>query len=152
VDKILNFFLLRRYRARKTGDKFLQCLQSEFAEGFLQLLLNLMSLAFFINGEYRKNIRDFEATYLFQSKDATTTAAAVFRKGRMKVLNKKVDSTSITVIFRDNQALMKYLLSPKPDILGSLLNQEVTFDGNLNYLYKFAYMAKRLQLMVGQNL
>ncbi|MGA1874139.1 MAG: hypothetical protein ACMUIA_00865 [bacterium] len=152
MDTILNFLFLRRYRARKAGDKFLQCLQSEFAEGFLQLLLNLMSLAFFINGEYRKNIRDFEATYLFRSKDAATTAAAVFGKGRMKVLNRMVDSTSITVIFRDNQALMKYLLSPKPDILGSLLNQEITFDGNLNYLYKFAYMAKRLQLMAGQNL
>ena len=42
---------------------------------------------------------------------------------------------------------MNYLLSPKPDILGSVLRQDVMVSGNLNYLYKFAYMAKRLQLM-----
>jgi hypothetical protein len=28
-----------------------------------------------------------------------------------------------------------------------MLRQDVAVDGNLNYLYKFAFMAKRLQLM-----
>jgi hypothetical protein len=44
--------------------------------------------------------------------------------------------------------LMGFLLSPKPDILGSMLRQDISIDGNLNYLYKFAYMAKHLQLKV----
>jgi hypothetical protein len=66
----------------------------------------------------------------------------------MKVYEKLIDDTHITVIFKDSQALMKFLLSPKPDILNAILKQEVTFDGNLNYLYKFVYMARRLQSMV----
>ncbi len=60
---------------------------------------------------------------------------------------KAIDNTNVTVTFRNDKALMNYILSPKPDILGSILRQDVTIDGNFNYLYKFAYMAKRLQLM-----
>jgi hypothetical protein len=66
----------------------------------------------------------------------------------MKVYEKEIDKTNITNIFKDQSALMNFLLSPKPDILGAILNQDVTFDGNLNYLSKFAFMSKRLQLMV----
>jgi len=32
-------------------------------------------------------------------------------------------------------------------VLDAMLNQEVDFDGNLNYINKFAYMAMRLKLM-----
>jgi hypothetical protein len=42
---------------------------------------------------------------------------------------------------------MDYIFSPKPDILGSMLRQDVTLNGNMNYLFKFAFMAQRLRLM-----
>ena len=42
---------------------------------------------------------------------------------------------------------MDYIFSPKPDILGSMLRQDVMLNGNLNYLYKFAFMAQHLRLM-----
>ena len=58
-----------------------------------------------------------------------------------------IPDPDITILFKDGKALMGYLLSPKPDILGSILHQEVSLAGNLNYLYKFAFMSKRLQLM-----
>jgi hypothetical protein len=77
--------------------------------------------------------------------------SAVFRDNKMKVSEKPIDNTNIIVNFKDGKALMNYILSPKPDILGSILRQDVTFDGNLNYLYKFAYMAKRLQLLATGN-
>lgn len=41
---------------------------------------------------------------------------------------------------------MDFLLTPRPDIIGAVLRQDVCVDGNLNYLYKFAFMARRLQL------
>ncbi|MEQ8203834.1 MAG: hypothetical protein ABRQ31_08630, partial [Smithellaceae bacterium] len=74
-------------------------------------------------------------------------ASASFKSGNMKVYDKIIDKPDVTITFRDDKALMNYLLSPKPDILGSILRQDVTVNGNLNYLYKFAYMAKRLQLL-----
>lgn len=73
--------------------------------------------------------------------------AALFADNRLEVRQEEIDNPDITILFKDGKALMGYLLTPKPDILGSMLRQEVSLDGNLNYLYKFAFMAKRLQLM-----
>ncbi len=121
---------------------------SQAAEGFLLLLLKLMDLVFMLNiWNFRENIKGFNGRYLFRSKDDSIVASASFKSGNMKVYDKIIDKPDITITFRDDKALMNYLLSPKPDILGSILRQDVTVNGNLNYLYKFAYMAKRLQLL-----
>lgn len=132
--------------------KWLQSMESEFAEEFLELLLNLMSFVLLINyKDFGRNIERFNGRYLFKSKDNAITVSAVFRGNKMEVSEKPIDNTNIIVNFKDGKALMNYILSPKPDILGSILRQDVTFDGNLNYLSKFAYMAKRLQLMATGN-
>jgi hypothetical protein len=127
--------------------KFLGCLSSEFAEDFLMLLLNLMSVVFLFDRNFRKNIEGFNGRYLFKSKDGRLTVAALFENNHLTVKEKEIPDPNITIFFKDGKALMSYLLSPKPDILGSILRQEVSLDGNLTYLYKFAFMAKRLQLM-----
>jgi hypothetical protein len=128
--------------------KFAESVKSEFAEEFLESLLGFMKLLFLVDHDFKRNIRDFNARYLFKSRDGSITVAAIFRDDEMDVQEEEIADPNITVIFKDSKALMNYLLSPKPDVLGSMLRQEVTLDGNLNYLYKFAFMAKRLQLMV----
>ena len=148
LEKIQNILFFRGLRAEKAKAKFINTLQSEFAEGFLEALLTFMGLVFFLNKDFRRNIENFTGRYLFKSKDNEITVAAVFRNNQMKVYEKAIDRTNVTVTFRNAKALMNYLLSPKPDILGSILRQDVIIDGNFNYLYKFAYMAKHLQLMV----
>ncbi len=148
LENISNFILLRSFRANRVQKQFLDCIESEFAEEFLELLLKLMSLFFFLNKDFRKNIEHFNGRYLFESKNDNITVAAIFKNNKLKVSEKKIDNTNVTVTFRNGKALMDYLLSPKPDILGSILRQDVTIDGNFNYLYKFAYMAKHLQLIV----
>jgi len=147
MDDFFNWVLLRRLRAEKAKKKFLDCAGSEFAEEFLKLLLRLMGLFFLLNRNFRRNIQDFKGRYLFKSRDNRITVAAVFKDKRLKVYEKEIDNTDVTITFRDSKAIMDYLLSPKPDILGSLLRQDVVINGNLNYVYKFAYMAKHLQLM-----
>ncbi len=127
--------------------RFGACLTSEFAEDFLQLLLGLMSVVFLFDHGFRKNIEGFTGRYQFKSKDGCITVAALFGDGSLEVREEEISDPHITVMFKDGRALMGYLLTPKPDILGSMLRQEVSLDGNLNYLYKFAFMAKRLQLM-----
>ncbi len=128
-------------------EKFQGALTSEFAEDFLQLLLGLMSVVFLVDHGFRKNIEQFTGRYQFRSKDGRITVAALFADNRLEVRQEEIDNPDITILFKDGKALMGYLLTPKPDILGSMLRQEVSLDGNLNYLYKFAFMAKRLQLM-----
>lgn len=127
--------------------KFVKSLESELAEEFLEILLELMKIIFLVDHDYRRNIRNFSARYLFRSRDGDITVAAVFSDDRMEVLEEEISRPDITVTFKDSKALVNYLLTPNPDVLGSMLRQEVILDGNLNYLYKFAFMAKRLQLM-----
>jgi len=129
-------------------EKWLQSMESESAEGFLDLLLKFMGFVFLIDFRgFKRNIEGFKGRYLFRSADDSITVSAVFDKDQMKVSKKVIKNTDIIITFRNGKALMDYLLSPKPDILGSMLRQDVTLNGNLNYLYKFAFMAKRLQLM-----
>ena len=148
LENVLNVVLLRNLRAKRVQEQFLNCVESEFAEEFLELLLKLMSLVLFLNQDFRRNIKNFNGRYLFRSSNDRITVAAVFKDNKLKVSEKKIDNTNMTVTFRNPKALMNYLLTPKPDILGSMLRQDVVIDGNLNYLFKFAYMAKHLQLMV----
>jgi ubiquinone biosynthesis protein UbiJ len=147
-DNLLNMILMRSRRAQKAAQDFMEALQSEKAEKFLEVLLKLMGLVFYLDKDFRRNIRDFDGRYLFRSQDRQITVAAVFKDNRLKVTEEEIGDTHMTVIFRNAKALMGFLLSPKPDILGSMLRQDISIDGNLNYLYKFAYMAKHLQLKV----
>ncbi len=127
--------------------KFIGCMESEFAEDFLKILLELMGVVLFVDSDYRKNIMGFKGRYQFRSSDDAITVAAVFDNDALDVSEEVIEKPNISITFKDGKALMNYLLSPKPDVLGSMLRQEVRLEGNLNYLYRFAFLAKRLQLM-----
>jgi hypothetical protein len=64
----------------------------------------------------------------------------------MRVREGDIDNPHMVVNFKNSHALMNFIFSPKPDVLGAMLNQDVVLDGNLNYLYKFAYLANHLRL------
>lgn len=143
IDDILE----RASEAQQACTRFIESIDAGMTEDFLQLLLKAMSLVFMIHPEYRKNIEHFQGRYVFRSIDDKIGTSVIFENDKMTVLDKVVDHPHVTVNFRNPRALRDYILSPKPDILGALLRQDVVPDGNLNYLYKFAFMAKRLQLM-----
>ena len=52
---LLNVF--RRWQRKRIEPRFLKCLQGEAAEEFLELILKLMSLAFKIDVDFRRNIK-----------------------------------------------------------------------------------------------
>lgn len=147
IGLFLNVLFLRKFRVNITKRRFIETLRSEFAEEFLEVLLKLMGLMFCIDKNFRRNIENFDAKYTFKDKNADITVSAVFENSRLKVFENVVDNPNITIIFKDQKALMNFLLSQKPDILSAILNQDVTFEGNLNYLSKFAYMATHLRFM-----
>lgn len=55
----------------------------------------------------------------------------------------------VTVTFKDGHALCKFLTIRTPDIFKSLLARDLDYEGNLNYLLKFAYMSRHLKTMFG---
>lgn len=133
-------------RARK---QFLACLESDALDAFLELLLRLMSLRFALDRKFRRNIENFEVSYMFRSKDSSILTSAVFHDGRMRVRTGAIGDPDIEVVFRDNKALKDFLFARDDadrDIVGAIIDNEVSYVGNVNYLSKLAYMAKHLML------
>ncbi len=116
---------------------------------FLELLLRGMDLAFSLSKGYRKNIKDFEGRYLFTTADDVVAAAATFEHGDMEVHKEAIDDWDVRIAFKDAGALNAFLFSRDQDILNSLLANDVELDGNLNYIYKFVFMARDLGRRLG---
>ncbi len=126
------------------------CIKTKVAEDFLQTLLTVMACIFAFDMDYRKNIKNFEGRYQFNDVEGDLTVAAVFKDGYMRVYDKTIPDPHITVTFRNGGALLNFLFSPEQDILGAMLRHDVQTNGNLNYLYRFGFLAKQLQLMMPQ--
>lgn len=124
----------------------------------LELLLDAMSLVFMINPNFRRNINTFKARYAFRIGSNGTGASVLFspipffRYGRMIVKREPADNADVSVSFESGKAMAEFLFSGTPDIFGALLDNKLSFSGNLNYLFKFAYMAKHLQKTMGINI
>jgi hypothetical protein len=107
---------------------------------------------------FHKNLMDcvngegFKATYLFKSADDKVQASAVFHGGDMKVLTHADDNWDIGIVFQDVPAFWRFLFSGGKDILTAVLDNEVSVYGNLNYLYKFGFMARDLGHRLGLDL
>ena len=151
MDWLLNpYRRICRYFIKRA---FLKAFESEVAEEFLKLLLNLMSLSYILDRNLRRSIEGFSGLVQFRSKDNEIRVLAEFKNNRLKAKELKPKEElkqvpNVTAIFKDDQALMNFLLPKggKRDILRSLLNNEVVLSGNLNYIYRFGFLANHLQL------
>lgn len=124
-------------------------LYGKVTDKFLELLLRGMDLAFCLSKGYRKNVKGFEGRYLFRTADHLVAAAATFKDGDMEVHQEPIDDWNIRVTFKDAAALNAFIFSRDQDILDSLLANDVQVDGNLNYMYKFGFMARDLGHRLG---
>lgn len=123
------------------GKQLLNCIEGNAIDNVLDILLKLMGLMFQLDHDYRRNIENFQATYVFTDFNDDFYTAVDFNNGKMKISNKKVSNPTFKLIFRDSNALISVLFQGATDILKAMLNQEVDFEGNINYMSKFGYMA-----------
>ena len=126
-----------------------KCIETGLMDGFLELLLKAVRLVLCVNRKFRRNIKDFSARYAFRSVDGKIAASAIFKNNKMKVKKNAIEDTNVTVIFKDGKALWEFLMGKDPDIFAFLLESKLSYEGNLNYLMKFAYMAKHLMYKFG---
>jgi hypothetical protein len=138
----------RRLMRRQIED-LRRALEGFLIDKFLEILLVGMSLAFVFLRSFRRNIRGFEGAYLFRTADGRVAAGACFESGRMQVVKRDVPAYDVAVTFKDPAALRRFLFSRDQDILASLLANDVTVDGNLNYIYKFGFLARDLVSRLG---
>jgi hypothetical protein len=157
---MINFILFRGFRVNRNFKKLELLIKTHndnkaqgrskaddmVAEAFLAVLLKLMALILLVNREYRKNIKDFDASYVFTDKSNKIYVTAEFKNNKLKIKKKRISEPDFTLVFRDGKTLFAIFLSESMDMLDSLLHQKVSFEGSVNYLNKFAYMAMRLKL------
>ena len=135
--------------------KFLDTLVAETAEDILEGLFLLMKTRFLIDpiiigSDYLHNLDNFDARYLFRSKSGDIGKLVEFRDGQMQWENSLSQDVKATLEFNDGQALVNYLFNyvvlKDRNFLQSMLNNEIRASGNLNYLYKFLFMANHMLL------
>lgn len=137
--------LIARLFSKSLIEEFLGTLTDKF----LELLLKGMDLGFCLSKGYRKNIKGFEGQYLFRTADNLVAASATFKDGDMKVHEEAIDDWDVRITFKDAAALRDFIFSKDQDILNSVLKNDVEVDGNLNYVYKFGFMARDLGRRLG---
>jgi hypothetical protein len=147
VQNCVNRLLFRQTRTNRCFEEFRLCIEGKAGNKFLFVLLNLMSFVLLVDPKFRMNVKDFNARYVFKDKSENMYITAEFKNNVIKVRKKRINKYNVMLGFKDARALFKLLLSESPDILDAVLNQEVEFSGNINYLNKFAFMAMRLRLM-----
>jgi hypothetical protein len=150
--KLLSWFLPDRLvlrLMRKQIEDLKRAVEGTLTDKFLEILLGGMGLALLLLRGFRRNLAGFSGRYLFRTEDGAVAAGAYFANGRMQVLHKADNVYDVAVTFKDPAALRKFLFSCDQDILASILANEVSVDGNLNYIYKFGFMARDLVHRLG---
>ena len=137
-------FLIKRWSKGLTNQ-----ISGKVTDKFLELLLKGMDLAFYLSKGYRKNIKDFSARYVFRTSDHLVGVTTDFRDGDMRIHEEANDDWNARITFKSAAALRSFIFSKDQDILNSLLKNEVEVDGNLNYIYKFGFMARDLAYKLG---
>jgi hypothetical protein len=124
-------------------------IEGRLTDKFLEALLFAMELGFVLLRTYRRNIKHFSASYVFGTSDGRVAATARFAGGHMQVLDEAVQPANATVMFATPAALRNFLFSQGQDIIESMLANEVEVEGNLNYVYRFGFLARDLTLRLG---
>ncbi len=141
--------------------KFIDSLEAETAETIMETLLLLMKTRFlidpiFIGSDYLHNLDNFDVRYQFRSKSGDISVLVEFYQGQMNWKESLSQDVIATLEFKDGQALVNYLINyvilQNRDFLQSILNNEIQVSGNLNYLYKFLFMANHMLLEATGNL
>jgi pyruvate formate-lyase/glycerol dehydratase family glycyl radical enzyme len=144
-------------------DTIMKWLLDSSAEAVLNGLLGWMWVQHLTPG-FRGLMGDFDGVLLFQTRDGGVRKYVKFHDGSLETHEHMTEKPNVTITFTDGRALVNFLFSPVRgylndfiadgtvdsqhsfDILTSILKNELTVDGNLNYLYRFGFLANHLLL------
>ena len=140
--------------AKKCSKSLMAELEGEATDDFLDLLLIGMDLSFYFSKSYRKNILNFKACYLFETRKGDVRSGVKFENGNMTVHLEGVPDTDwdAKVTFENPESLRKYILVKDQDLLDSLLRNSIQVEGNPNLIFKFCFMVKDLKRRLGLKL
>lgn len=135
-----NFFLSLRGLIKEQKKELL----GNIADKYPSWLLRGMEMFFVLSSDFRKNIENFEGRYVFRTVKGDFEYSVIFKNGNMHVLEQALKEWDLKITFLDPGGLKAFLFSEDQDMLNSILENKVWTDGNLNYLFKFGFMAREL--------
>lgn len=138
--------LVQQARVSLARERLGECLRAEAVETFLELLLTFLRFGVALDPGLRRSVAGFTADYRMATRDGRVDVGLSFRDGALDVHEDPAGPFDATLRFRDERALMRYFSSTDPDLLAALLKQDVVIEGNLNYVYRLAYLARHIQL------
>ena len=138
--------LLERYRSRIAKRRLAKVLRAEAAETFLEALMAFLKVGVRLDRHLRRSLDGFDARYQLKTRDGLVDVGVVFEDGRVDIQEDPKGEFDATMLFRDSRAVFDFFASTNPDLLGAVLEQTAVVEGNLNYVYRLAYMARHLQL------
>lgn len=153
MNWLLNpYWRIQRRLARK---KFVNQVHEEVTEEFLKILLQFLRISCCLDKYLRRSIKDFNGQIEFRSENKEIRVLAEFKDGylvpRELAPNEQlVPPANAGIVFKDPKAVKNFLLPPgglkgRRDVLRALLNNEIRLEGNLNYIYRFGFLATHLQ-------
>lgn len=136
--------------ARLLSWRLVNHLRGDATSTLLLLLLGAMDTAFCLLESYRVNISGLKAVYTFRTDDGAVSRTVRFSDGDMIIEHEQDPHADAIVDFKSATALRSFLFSKNQDVLDSLLRDEVHVHGNLNYVYRFAFLARDLERRILQ--
>jgi hypothetical protein len=154
MNWLLNpYWKIRRHFVRKN---LVSQVQEEVTEEFLKILLQFLRFCCCLDDYLRRSIRDFNGKIELRSEDKDIRVLAEFKDGYLNPKELKPDEELIppanaSVVFKNPEAVKNFLFPPggsegRRDVLRSYLNNEIKLEGNLNYIYRFGFLATHVQL------
>ncbi|MBC2716025.1 MAG: formate acetyltransferase [Desulfobacteraceae bacterium] len=119
-----------------------------YANLIANILLRVMALAYNYNPLLRKYLKSTQGwinlTIGFRTENHSVHQAIRFKDGKVRALTKIPDNSHVTLIFKDDKALMHMLQSPPSELLNMLLKNKMRAEGNLTYLSLFNFYSTLL--------
>jgi hypothetical protein len=154
MDWLLNpYWRIQRCLARK---KFANQVKEEVTEEFLKILLQFLRFCSYLDEYLWQSIGTSKWKIELRSEDKDIRVLAEFENGHVKPRELEPDEPLIppanaSVVFKNPEAVKNFLLPPggltgRRDVLRSYLNNEIRLEGNLNYIYRFGFLATHVQL------
>ena len=119
----------------------------------IQLKLQAMALLLRLKPGLRQSVsgrhrlgpsRDFNAAFLFTTRDGQLSVHVIFRDGQMKVGRGPLSRPQVTILFKEADH-MRAFFSEGADLFAMLLKNDITFEGNLTYLARFGHLSVLVQ-------
>lgn len=152
----INIFRISAHKMlEKLKDEFISHMNSGRMEVLLEIALRIMSLLFFLNSQYRKNIEGFKGKIAFKLDDCDLGVTAVFCRRlfmpAMVVKNRALKDVNVTIDFCNGKEMASFITQSNPDIISGMLDNKLNFTGNLNYILRFVFLAKDINEVLGLN-